>query len=101
MGRVWLTLFWSMIKRNLANKLHEHEAQVASTILGIIILMYEAYHKFQMEGISINFSILLEYIVQNPSITILVTIFGSSLNRIRQNSLTLQKWQCPLVLVKE
>ena len=44
-----------------------------------------------MEGISINFSILLEYIVQNPSITILVTILGSSLNRIRQNGLTLQK----------
>ena len=101
MERVWLTLFSSMIKWNLAHKLHEHEAQVASTILGTTILMYEAHHRFPMEGISINFSMLLEYIVQNPAITILVTIFGFSLNRIRQNRLTLQKWQYPSVLVKE
>ena len=47
--------------------------------------------RFRIKGISSNFSIFLEYIVQNPSIRILVTIFGSSLNRIRQNRLTLQK----------
>ena len=47
--------------------------------------------RFWIKGISSIFSILLEYIVQNPSTTILVTIFGFSLNRIRQNRLTLQK----------
>ena len=47
--------------------------------------------RFRIKGISSNSSIFLEYIVQNPSIRILVTIFGSSLNRIRQNRLTLQK----------
>ena len=47
--------------------------------------------RFRIKGISSIFSILLEYIVQNPSTTILVTIFGFSLNRIRQNRLTLQK----------
>ena len=36
--------------------------------------------RFRIKGISNNFSIFLEYIVQNPSIRILVTIFGSSLN---------------------
>ena len=48
---------------------------MASTILGIIILMYEAYHS----GSRWN---EFEYTVQNPSITILVTFFGSSLKRI-------------------
>ena len=36
--------------------------------------------RFRIKGISSNFSIFLEYIVQNPSIRILVTIFRSSLN---------------------
>ena len=36
--------------------------------------------RFRVKGISSNFSIFLEHIVQNPSIRILVTIFGSSLN---------------------